>query len=155
MCFQSELKRLYTQLHIFKTKSVKADNPHIQSKRKTNRKGRRFSNAFASKSIATKDNESLQIKTPDESICSTDAHVAFLNASTSHQVPPPQHQSSHEDTGNTGNAVKEYKRAESNDDDLTKNFLQSSLHDNEPKISVSQSEGPAAAQTPHNRVQFK
>ena len=138
---KSELKRLYTQLHIFKTKSVKADNPHIQSKRKTNRKGRRFSNAFASKSVVTKDNESLQIKTPDESICSTDAHVAFLNASTSQQAP--QHQSSHE----------EYKRAESNDEDLTKNFVQSSLHDNEPKISGSQTDGPA--QAPHNRVQFK
>ena len=42
--FQSELKRLYTQLQIYKTKTMRQDNPHI-SKRRGGRKQthRRFS----------------------------------------------------------------------------------------------------------------
>ena len=44
LLFQSELKRLYTQLQIFKTKTMRKDNPHI-SKRRGGRKQthRRFS----------------------------------------------------------------------------------------------------------------
>lgn len=68
---KSELKRLYTQLHVYKTKSVKKDNPHIQTKRRGGKKNRRFSTQF-SKAI-TRENDSYQVKTPDESICSNDA----------------------------------------------------------------------------------
>jgi hypothetical protein len=59
-------------LHILKNKSVKTDNPHIQSKRRNNRKNRRFSSAF--QRHHAKD-ESAQLKTPEESICSTDGNA--------------------------------------------------------------------------------
>lgn len=63
---------MYTQLHVFKSKSVKKDNPHLQSKRRgANKKNRRFSNQLQKPMI--KENESYQIKTPDESICSNEA----------------------------------------------------------------------------------
>ena len=44
LLFQAELKRLYTQLQIYKTKTMRKDNPHI-SKRRGGRKQthRRFS----------------------------------------------------------------------------------------------------------------
>ncbi|CAF0786627.1 unnamed protein product [Brachionus calyciflorus] len=68
---KSELKRLYTQLHVFKTKSAKKDNPHLQSKRRgLNKKHRRFSNQFSK--ATTRENESCHIRTPDESICSNE-----------------------------------------------------------------------------------
>lgn len=64
---------MYTQLHIYKTKSAKKDNPHLQSKRRgQHKKHRRFSNQLQ-KPVNNKDNESYHIKTPDESICSNDA----------------------------------------------------------------------------------
>lgn len=70
---RSELKRLYTQLHVYKTKSVKKDNPHLHNKRRGGKKNRRFSNQF-SKAII-RENDSNQVKTPDESICSNDATI--------------------------------------------------------------------------------
>lgn len=74
---QDELKRLYTQLHIYKTKQLKTDNPHLPSKRKGKR-NRRFSSAFQKGSRA--EVELSTIKTPEESICSNEAtmpHSAF------------------------------------------------------------------------------
>lgn len=69
---KGELKRLYTQLHVYKTKSLKKDNPHLQSKRRVAKKNRRFSHAITKN---TKENESYHIKTPDESICSNEANL--------------------------------------------------------------------------------
>lgn len=65
---RSELKRLYTQIHMFKSKSVKVNNPHIMKKKKENKRVRRLSNAFAKSTVNT---ESV-VKTPEESICSND-----------------------------------------------------------------------------------
>lgn len=50
-------------------KSVKVNNPHIQKKKKDNKRVRRLSNAFQKSTMNT---ESL-VKTPEESICSNDA----------------------------------------------------------------------------------
>jgi Holliday junction resolvase-like predicted endonuclease len=60
-------------LHVYRTKSLKHDNPHLQSaaKRKL-KKIRKFSNAFLTKQNQ-KENESVLAKTPEESVCSNDA----------------------------------------------------------------------------------
>ena len=62
---------MYTQIHIFKTKSLKYENPHIERKKKKEQKKiRRLSNAFQK----VKELESsFQVKTPEESICSNEA----------------------------------------------------------------------------------
>ena len=48
---QEELKRLYTQLEVYKTKSLRIDNPHLPSKKKSNvskwRAPRRFSRGYS------------------------------------------------------------------------------------------------------------
>lgn len=67
---RSELKRLYTQIHVFKVKSAKSNNPHIQKKKKEHKKVRRLSNAFQKPTMNT--NTDTVIKTPEESICSND-----------------------------------------------------------------------------------
>jgi hypothetical protein len=41
--FKSELKRLYTSLHVLKTKTMRKDNPHLQKRHGPRRKNRRFS----------------------------------------------------------------------------------------------------------------
>lgn len=59
---------------------MKADNPHLPSKRKGNKRNRRFSSAFQKGSRA--EVELSTIKTPEESICSNEAtmpHSAFMN----------------------------------------------------------------------------
>ncbi len=95
---RSELKRLYTQLYLYKSKSLKNDNPHIHAKNRTNKhhkavksssaSNRRFSSANnntnnknlntlnnSSTAFATiRENEST-LKTPDESICSNDVNM--------------------------------------------------------------------------------
>jgi len=40
---QAELKRLYTQLQVYKTKTMRRDNPHISKRRGGRKTGRRFS----------------------------------------------------------------------------------------------------------------
>jgi hypothetical protein len=80
---KSELKRLYTEIHMYKTKSLKHENPHIQSgqkRNKLNKKMRKFSNAFLKQN--NKDNESIAAKTPEESVCSND----FNNSPTLNQT---------------------------------------------------------------------
>ncbi|CAF0794790.1 unnamed protein product, partial [Didymodactylos carnosus] len=75
----AELKRLYTSLHLLKTKTMRKDNPHL-TKRGQRRKNRRFSmQAFQrhgggtgiekeSKSIAHKEiSEHEPTKTPEDS----------------------------------------------------------------------------------------
>lgn len=47
---------------------MKQNNPHIQKKKKENRKTRNLSNAFQKSNANTESN----IKTPEESICSND-----------------------------------------------------------------------------------
>jgi hypothetical protein len=80
-----ELKRLYTQLHVYKTKSMKADNPHLQSnKRRVNKKLRKLS-VTMQKSLNNKEVESYQIKTPDESICSNEANLPQLSTGCSEE----------------------------------------------------------------------
>ena len=69
--FQVELKRLYTQLQIYKTKTMRKDNPHI-SKRRGGRKNthRRFSlQPFHHKHRHhhDHDHEHEMSKTPEES----------------------------------------------------------------------------------------
>lgn len=41
--FQAELKRLYTSLHVLKTKTMRKDNPHLTKRHGQRRKHRRFS----------------------------------------------------------------------------------------------------------------
>ncbi len=41
--FKAELKRLYTSLHVLKTKTMRKDNPHLTKKHGQRRKNRRFS----------------------------------------------------------------------------------------------------------------
>lgn len=53
---------------MFKTKSIKVNNPHIQKKKKENKRVRRLSNAFQ-KSVV---NTESAVRTPEESICSND-----------------------------------------------------------------------------------
>nr|QVK45730.1 G protein-coupled receptor [Proales similis] len=74
---RSELRRLYTQLHVYRIKSVKTDNPHIQQKRKV-KKARRFSIA---KSQSNRDAESNHARTPDESFCSAEANMQMMGVS--------------------------------------------------------------------------
>lgn len=75
---RSELKRLYTEIHIYKTKSLKHENPHIQNPTKKNRakKIRKFSNAFM-KQQNVKENESAVARTPEESVCSNDFNYSL------------------------------------------------------------------------------
>ena len=40
---QTELKRLYTSLHVLKTKTMRKDNPHLTKRHGQRRKNRRFS----------------------------------------------------------------------------------------------------------------
>ncbi|CAH1788353.1 unnamed protein product [Owenia fusiformis] len=83
---RSELKRLYTQLQIYKTKTMRKDNPHI-SKRRGGRKQthRRFSlQAFHHKHRHHHDHEHEHelSKTPEESTNSAEGvAIAFENAS--------------------------------------------------------------------------
>jgi hypothetical protein len=42
-CFQAELKRLYSSLHVLKMKTMRKDNPHLTKKHGQRRKNRRFS----------------------------------------------------------------------------------------------------------------
>ncbi|CAL1546892.1 unnamed protein product [Lymnaea stagnalis] len=77
---RAELKRLYTQLQIYKTKTMRKDNPHI-SKRRGGRKQthRRFSlQAFHHKHRHhhDHDHEHEMSKTPEESTNSAEA-MAF------------------------------------------------------------------------------
>lgn len=74
---QAELKRLYTQLQIYKTKTMRKDNPHI-SKRRGGRKQthRRFSlQAFHHKHRHhhEHEHEHEMSKTPEESTNSAEA----------------------------------------------------------------------------------
>ena len=64
---------------MYKTKSLKYENPHIQTgqkrNNKLNKKMRKFSNAFLKQNTNNtnnKDNESVLAKTPEESVCSQD-----------------------------------------------------------------------------------
>jgi hypothetical protein len=41
--FKAELKRLYTSLHVLKTKTMRKDNPHLTKRHGPRRKNRRFS----------------------------------------------------------------------------------------------------------------
>jgi hypothetical protein len=41
--FKAELKRLYTSLHVLKTKTMRKDNPHLTKRHGQRRKNRRFS----------------------------------------------------------------------------------------------------------------
>ena len=53
---------------MFKTKSIKVNNPHIQKKKKENKRVRKLSNAFQKTVVNTE----AAMKTPEESICSND-----------------------------------------------------------------------------------
>lgn len=62
---------------MYKTKSLKQDNPHIHSQtKKRAKKMRKFSNAFVMKSNM-KENESAVAKTPEESVCSNDFNYSL------------------------------------------------------------------------------
>lgn len=73
-------------MHVFKTKSAKTDNPHIQSKRRGNNKKNRRLSINLPKSHQ-KDNESYQIKTPDESICSNEVNMQHSLACSEDKDP--------------------------------------------------------------------
>ena len=71
---QVELKRLYSQLHMFKTKSIRINNPHIQKRGRTHRKNRKLSsnnNATRNKEMETTN----PLKTPEESVGSVENNV--------------------------------------------------------------------------------
>lgn len=70
---------MYTEIHVFKTKSLKYENPHIQNptKRKM-KKMRKFSNAFMKQN--TKETESVVARTPEESVCSNDLNYSLAQA---------------------------------------------------------------------------
>ena len=90
---QAELKRLYTQLQIYKTKTMRKDNPHI-SKRRGGRKQthRRFSlQAFHYKhrhgpghhhSSGDHDHEHELSKTPEESTNSAEGVAIQMEGSS-------------------------------------------------------------------------
>ena len=95
--FQSELKRLYTQLQIYKTKTMRQDNPHI-SKRRGGRKqaNRRFSfQTFHSKhkfqqassehgehSTTTIGGDMEMSRTPEESSNSVEGASVYMEENT-------------------------------------------------------------------------
>ncbi|XP_044315635.1 probable G-protein coupled receptor 158 isoform X2 [Drosophila rhopaloa] len=77
---RAELKRLYTQLEIMKSKTLRQDNPHI-SKRRGGRKAghRRFSlQALSAKHRSNKHHQDIEIteaepsRTPEDSVCSAE-----------------------------------------------------------------------------------
>ena len=84
MIFQAELKRLYTQLQIYKTKTMRKDNPHI-SKRRGGRKTthRRFSlQAFHKhRHHHDHDHDHEMSKTPEESTNSAEAMTFTMEPS--------------------------------------------------------------------------
>jgi hypothetical protein len=64
---------------VYKTKSAKADNPHI-AKRRNHKKLRRLSAAFHKATFpSNRDVDSTHNKTPEESICSNDVAVPHVN----------------------------------------------------------------------------
>lgn len=74
---QSELKRLYTQLQIYRTKTMCRDNPHI-SKRRGGRKQthRRFSiQPFHKRHHHERDHDHELSKTPEESTNSAEVTI--------------------------------------------------------------------------------
>ncbi|XP_055357952.1 probable G-protein coupled receptor 158 [Paramacrobiotus metropolitanus] len=101
-----ELRRLYAQMQVLKTKAMRQDNPHI-SKKKGGRKmpHRRFSiQAFSSRTRHPKyDEETTAVKTPEESSGSVDNYHA--DAPTTIYEDEPYNSPLHSAVANVVNSV--------------------------------------------------
>lgn len=99
--FQTELRRVYTQLQILKNKSIRKDNPHISKRRGGRKSHRRFSlQHFHHKH--KHDQEVTEIsRTPEESTASVDGGTSCMPDGPSMVKNEPE-------LGNSSTSTKSY-----------------------------------------------